>query len=242
MGLRGPKPKARDEVLTPQTRAMVEGCHDLAIKLAWDFWRTLPNGAYDISDLISVSTWELVDAGLRWNPHCVEQGYDATSTEFFISFSARSIRGGLLDYCRSENHYSRAIGDEAREIQKLLDIGMTREQVAAKVGITMTKLGSTLAAVAKPRQIDDPDLADEKDRSTIESEADANFLLEAFADIVERMPYNKQAVIALRYYAQVEMNDIARYLNLTSSAVLKLHTDCLTEIRQQMQERARVAS
>lgn len=241
MAPRGPKPNQRDEALTPKTRKLVEGCHDLAIKIAWDFWKNAPNQIYEISDLVSVATWGLVDAGLRWNPYCAENNYSPEDTNYFVSFAARSVQGELRDYSRTEDFVTRAVRDEAREIINLLGTGKSRDEAAVVLGLTPGKVGTTLAAVAStPWSLDDDSLLDESARETIESEADVTNLLDAFAEIIEGLPYNAQAVLALRYYAGVEMADIARYLNLTASAVLKLHTDSLTAVKERMELAAAV--
>lgn len=183
--------------------------------------------------------------------NCEENNYSPESTEYFASFAARTIKGGLLDYARREDYVPRAVRDEAREIRRLLDQGMSREQVCAQLSIPLAKLNTTMAAVAaRPRSMQEiaeglngagSGELEDPSRRTIESEADANYLLDAFVEIIERMPYNKQAVLALRYYAQVDMEDIARYLNTTLPVLWRIHSEILTEIREKMQNTARAS-
>jgi RNA polymerase sigma factor for flagellar operon FliA len=226
---------ARDEALTPFTKRLAEEHHEMAMKIGWEFWRKLPPGRHDPADLVSVATWGLVDATLRWTPYCAEQGYSHNDTQWFPGFAAKSIRGALLDYLRAEDHVTRTVRDEAREINGLLSQGSTRPAAAEALGISERQLGNTLAAVAaSPKSL--TDLDEDSVMDNLESIADANYLLEAFADIIEALPYNQQAVLALRYYANIQLSEIGRCLNLKDSAVLKLHTESITYIKSKMEQ------
>lgn len=237
-----PKPGRRDDALTPETKALIEKYHDLAMRIAWDYIRQVPARAgVNANDILSVAAWALVDAALRWRPYCEENGYDPVSTnpgeDFFNVFCQKNVRGAIQDYRRQCDYVPREVRELYRDITTITDSGRTFDEAVAILGITRDKARSVVAAVHQPPFIV-TDLQEDDAIGDTETAHGASYLLWVFSTIIELMPYKNRAVLSLRYYAGMQLPEIAQALNMPDSAVQKLHTDSIMQIKDQMERAA----
>lgn len=232
-----PKPGKRDEAFSPSTAVLVENYYKLATKITWDFIRSMPHGSHDPDDLLSVGTWALVDSALRWPHYCFENSYDPNAN-YFHAFLMQKVKGALLDYCRSEDYVTREIRELTKKINQLKLQGFSRSTILVELKISDDEYSSSLAAVANnPRST--TELLEDSLMGDPESVIDANFLLSSFADIVQSLPMKQQAIIALKYYAEMDLPTIATVLGMPDSAVQKLHTQTILLIKEKMEEIAK---
>lgn len=237
-----PLPAPRDAVLSPRMQTWVEGYFKLALKMAWDFLRTLPPGSKDIQDLISVSTWALVDAGLRYPHYCEQNGYSLDNEDYFCIFLQRNIKGALYDFCRSEDFVTRQVRDLSRDIYKLASQGVSRKEICERLQISDKKFSMVTCAVAQRPWALNVYNEDGRDAESIvtsghvESSVSESYLLDAFSGIVKSLPELKQAILALRYYSNKEFPQIALVLSIPASLVQKLHTETIIEIKERMEK------
>lgn len=240
-----PKPAERDETLSPEMKLLVEKYARLPMKIAHDFLAaSRPNGTFlDPDEIFSAATWALVDAGLRYGPYCVENGYDPKNLAYFQAFLSRSIKGALYDYVRSVDYVTREIRELSRTIRSMLALGKSREDICQELSIEDFKYSTALAFVQNtPWSFDyfrEPDQSDPPEIFWEPPKADAEFagaiLLRAFSDIINSFSRDQQLVIALRYYSGMELPKIALCLGISGVAVQKIHTTVILEIQERME-------
>lgn len=119
----------------------------------------------------------------------------------FENFAKRRIRGSIMDAARSADHVPRSV----RSRHKAGDLS-----VAAQVE-------------KKPVFIDDAIAATLKQEGSIEAFAADHIVAMTVARAVAALPPEHRAVMALHYFAGVELKDIAQYFGVPSSRVGKMH-------------------
>jgi RNA polymerase sigma factor FliA len=170
----------------------------------------------------------------------------------FETFARFRIRGAVLDELRRLDWVPRLVHDKARKIQNALNEleqrlsqPPTEQQVAQHLGITPNEYQDWLQEVrpvafvcldAAPRS-DGPDGVTQHDSIPDDSQANPfdsaarGELKELIAARIQQLPPIQQKVLALYYFEDLRLREIAEAFGLTESRISQIHSQAILSIR-----------
>ena len=180
----------------------------------------------------------------------------------FETFARFRIRGAVLDELRRLDWVPRLIHDKARKIQNAiseleqrLDQPPAEGQVAAALGISLGEYQDWLQEVrpvafvcldAAPRA-DSPDGITQHDSIPDDSQenpfdwAARSELKDLIAQRIRQLPPMQQKVLALYYYEDLRLREIAEAFGLTESRISQIHSQAILAIRSHIERQEAVA-
>lgn len=170
----------------------------------------------------------------------------------FETFARFRIRGAVLDELRRMDWVPRLVHDKARKIQNALSeleqrLGQppSEEQMAKALGLSLTEYRAWLdeirpvafvcldavPATGTPDGVNPHEsIADE----TVDDPADSasrSELKELIAQRLRQLPPIQQKVLALYYFEDLRLREIAEAFNLTESRISQIHSQAILAIR-----------
>ena len=198
-----------------------------------------------------VSADDLNSAGLVGLLQAV-RSFTTSGRASFETFARFRIRGAVLDELRRLDWVPRLVHDKARKIQNALGdleqrLGKTpsEEQMARALDLSLEDYRAWLDDVrpiafisldAAPR-IDAPEGATPHDSIADESQEDPaenasrSELSELIAGCIQQLPKIQQKVMALYYYEDLRLREIAEAFGLTESRISQIHSQAILAIR-----------
>jgi RNA polymerase sigma factor for flagellar operon FliA len=180
----------------------------------------------------------------------------------FETFARFRIRGAVLDELRRLDWVPRLVHDKARKIQNAIsaleqrqDGPPTEAQVAAALGISLREYQSWLQEVrpvafvcldAAPRA-DSPEGVTQHDSIPDESQENPfdwtarSELKELIAQRIRQLPPVQQKVLALYYFEDLRLREIAEAFGLTESRISQIHSQAILAIRSHIERQEAVA-
>jgi RNA polymerase sigma factor for flagellar operon FliA len=181
--------------------------------------------------------------------------YRPESAASFESYAILRIRGSILDAVRSLDTVGRAGREAARAIQGAIrdlqhELGRSpsETEIAARLGIPVTRYRERLqAASVVTISLDEHDARDEDDESSVlaESAADPNAVdpaeevarRDAIASLVHeigRLSQRSRMVLGLYYQDEMTFKEIGQVLGVTESRVCQIHTEAILALRTRL--------
>jgi len=199
----------------------------------------------DFDELVSAGTIGLVQA---------LEGFDAARGLAFSTFAAPRIRGAMLDELRRQDHVPRSVRRKAREIgqarealTRLLNRMPEPSELANQLGVDLETLwrwegdvnGATRVSIERragadgdgPRPMDvivDDDSLDVEEHITHGQEA------ELLRDAILKLGEQERTVLALYYYEELKLSEIATVLGVTESRVSQIRSKALSRLRTRL--------
>jgi RNA polymerase sigma factor for flagellar operon FliA len=180
----------------------------------------------------------------------------------FETFARFRIRGAVLDELRRLDWVPRLVHDKARKIQNVinhleqrLDQPPTEDQVAAALGISLGEYQDWLQEVrpvafvcldAAPHA-DSPDGTTQHDGIPDDSQespfdwAARSELKELIAERIRQLPPMQQKVLALYYFEDLRLREIAEAFGLTESRISQIHSQAILAIRSHIERQEAIA-
>ena len=213
-------------------QAVVEEYLDLAESVAYSVYRKAPH-AMELDETKAQALLGLVKAADRWMDYCAERGYDPDHMQYFAVFATRRIRGGIIDALRKKDFATRAQRDSSKQLFKAgLGSGASEEELAERTGMSPAEIRETVTAVsAKPVSLEAVGELSIPDRTLVEQAQEENAVLEGMVSFMRELPYDEQVVLALHYYMNMELREIAKLLQITESKASHLHTSAVMAVR-----------
>jgi RNA polymerase sigma factor for flagellar operon FliA len=195
---------------------------------------------------------ELVSAGTIGLMNALES-FDASRGLAFSTFAAPRIRGAILDELRRQDHVPRSIRRKAREIgsarealTRVLGRAPEEREVAEHLGVDLQTLwrwqGDVEGAVHMP--LDRPsgesgapspiEVLTGDDGGGIESLLNHEQEVEVLRDAILRLKEQERTVLALYYFEELKLHEIAKVLELTESRVSQIRSKAIGRLRAQM--------
>ena len=180
----------------------------------------------------------------------------------FETFARFRIRGAVLDELRRLDWVPRLVHDKARKIQnaisaleQLQDGPPAEDEIAAALGIRLGEYRDWLQEVrpvafvcldAAPRA-DGPEgvtqhdsIADDSQENPYDSAARSD-LKELIAQRIRQLPPVQQKVLALYYFEDLRLREIAEAFGLTESRISQIHSQAILAIRTHIERQEAVA-
>jgi RNA polymerase sigma factor FliA len=199
----------------------------------------------DEEDLVSYGLLGLIGAIERYEPDRDVK---------FETYAIARIKGAIIDELRAMDWVPRSVRARAREIEraiaeveKKLMRAPTDEEIAAKLGITVEDLESSLTEIGRTSiaaldelwtssssEGDQVALIDTiEDTSGPEPQAALaeTELKEALGEAIARLPEREKLVVTLYYYEELTLREIGEVLGVTESRVSQLHTKAILRMR-----------
>jgi RNA polymerase sigma factor for flagellar operon FliA len=198
-----------------------------------------------------VSTEDLYSAGLVGLLQSI-RAFDLQGGASFETFARFRIRGAVLDELRRMDWVPRLVHDKARKIQNTLaeleqHLGRppSETEMARTLGLPLTDYRCWLEEVrpvafvcldAAPRQgnqdgvLPHDSIADESQTNPSEN-ASQTELKELIAQRICQLPPIQQKVLALYYFEDLRLREIAEAFGLTESRISQIHSQAILAIR-----------
>jgi RNA polymerase sigma factor FliA len=202
-----------------------------------------------------VDEGDLVSYGLLGLIGAIER-YDPDRDIKFETYAIARIRGAIIDELRALDWVPRSVRSRARQIERAigeleakLGRAPTDEEIAAKVGVTVDELDTSLTDISRSSIAaldelwsvsgdgDQVSLLDTLEDDTIAQPAevlDETETREALADAIARLPEREKLVVTLYYYEELTLREIGEVLGVTESRVSQLHTKAILRLKSRL--------
>ena len=203
---------------------------------------TLP-AHVDMDDLNSAGLVGLLNAIRRFDPKCGAS---------FETYARVRIRGSVLDELRRMDWVPRSVHKKARKVQEVMRVLEQRngeiptpEEMAREMGLTLDDYNELLDEVkpaafvcldaARGNDTDDgatqyEGVADERQHSP-DDRAARSELVELITERLEALPEMQRKVVALYYFEDLRLREIAEAFGVTESRICQIHTQAVLSIR-----------
>lgn len=205
----------------------------------------------ELDELVSAGTLGLIEALAN---------FDATRGLAFTTFAAPRIRGAMLDELRRLDRVPRSVRRRARAVAAATD-SLTSElgalpddsQLASRLGIDLETLwrwqheGEAAHAMPLEHSYTDSDGAIEQDleasgRSDVDDALTREQELVALQAAIRALGSRERTVLALYYYEELRLHQIAEVLGVTESRVSQIRTRAIARLREQLVSLREVAA
>ena len=208
--------------------------------------RKLPQ-RIETEELFSVGVTGLVAAA---------RNYRASQVGSFSGYASTRIRGAILDELRRMDWMSRGSRSKAKRLGSAISRleqeqggEVCQEALCAEMQMTEEELQELMDEMRPMRMVslDSPDEQGEMDDQSLHEVIADDFSISAY-DVVERkeiiallaeritqLPDVPKKVLAMYYYENLRLADIAACFGLTESRICQIHTQAVSQLRAYMQ-------
>jgi RNA polymerase sigma factor for flagellar operon FliA len=184
------------------------------------------------------------------------ENFDVSRGLAFSTFATPRIRGAMLDELRRQDHVPRSVRRKTRDIggareALMRDLGRMPEdrEIAAHMGVDVETLwrwqadveGTVIVPLERaPAEADgqwtsapEDTLFDTEEQTVddqLNHEQEIGFLKEALVTLKEQ----ERTVLALYYYEELKLHEIATILRLTESRVSQIRSKALLKLRVEL--------
>lgn len=201
----------------------------------------------DAEDLYSAGLVGLLDAIRNYNPKL-------GST--FETYARVRIRGAVFDELRRMDWVPRSIHSKAKKVQEAVKVleqkkrrVPTEIEVANALGISLNEYHKLLDEIRPATFVClDAAMNDESDNSPSQYEAFAdakqenpldgvarNEMAEVLAEHMQELPQMQRQVLALYYFDDMRLREIADIYGLTESRICQIHSQAILSLRAHLQ-------
>jgi RNA polymerase sigma factor FliA len=206
---------------------------------------TLPSHV-DVEDLNSAGLLGLLDAIRNYNPRLGSS---------FESYARVRIRGSILDELRRMDWVPRSVHRKARRVQLAIQELEQRKhrtptpaELAAELNLTLAEYHQLLDeirpasficldAAVSPETEDSPShyeaLADPSQEDPLEGVARREMATQ-LAELINELPAAQRKVLALYYYEDMRLREIAEVFGLTESRICQIHAQAVMTLKAQL--------
>jgi RNA polymerase sigma factor for flagellar operon FliA len=202
-----------------------------------------------------VDEGDLVSYGLLGLIGAIER-YDPDRDIKFETYAIARIRGSIIDELRALDWVPRSVRSRAREIERAIASlearfgrAPTDEEIAEKVGISVTELEESLTDISRSSiaaldelwsvsgegdQVSLLDTLEDPDSVRPADALDETELREILGDAISRLPEREKLVITLYYYEELTLREIGEVLGVTESRISQLHTKAILRLKARL--------
>jgi RNA polymerase sigma factor FliA len=230
----------KEQGLIPAKQALIESYLPLVDYVSGRLAIGLPKNISK-DDLSSYGVMGLIDA--------VEK-FDYARGLQFETYASWRIRGAIIDGLRQGDWVPRSVREKAKKVEEAYQKleqqylrSVTDDEISAYLQVSEQEFQQMLQdiAITTVCSIDDPIreeesetrlslLIDEKARNP-EYKVNEFFLKESLARAIERLTEKESTVVALFYYEELSLSEIAEVMNLSPSRISQLHSKAILKLR-----------
>jgi RNA polymerase sigma factor for flagellar operon FliA len=195
----------------------------------------------DVEDLYSVGLLGLIQAQRRFDP---------THGVTFASYATMRIRGAVLDELRRVDWMSRSLRVKAKKLTDVITayeqkVGRpaTESEIADELGISTEDYATLLDEVRPLSYVEldavngDEDesnlhdvIADERQPNASEI-AMKRELVKLVTDRIEKLPEMQKKILAMYYFENLRLAEIATVFGVTESRICQIHTQAVLSLK-----------
>lgn len=234
--------KAYTEVSAESQQQLIER-HLPLVKTAVNRMRVNLPPSLDIDDLYSVGITGLIAAVHK---------YDPSQSAAFPAFATMHIRGAVLDELRRMDWMSRNCREKAKrlkeaiaEIEQRVGRPASEEEISARLSLTATEYSSLLEEVrpltfvsldgeAYSEDSDDVSLHElihDEGQVSARDQLEKRELLGLVAARIQKLPDMPKKVLAMYYFENMRLSEIAAVFGLTEGRISQIHTQAVLGLR-----------
>ncbi|HBR03182.1 MAG TPA: FliA/WhiG family RNA polymerase sigma factor [Ruminiclostridium sp.] len=197
------------------------------------------NVEYD--DLVGYGVFGLIDA--------IDK-FDLNKKVKFETYASLRIRGAIIDAIREQDWAPRSLRKKGKDLEKAyselenhLGHSATDQEVADKLGITVSELNKLLHEVNMSQMVSlddyleqnyetsfDP-LSMDRDTSQPEQRIEVIELKETLSDVINKLPEKERTVVTLYYYEELTLKEISMIMKVSESRISQLHTKAILRMK-----------
>jgi RNA polymerase sigma factor for flagellar operon FliA len=219
--------------------------------LVYDLAARLSRGrsiGVELNDLVGAGVQGLIQAA---------RAFDPSRGLAFSTFAVARIRGAMLDELRRWDRAPRAVRRKERQIKSSvaslrskLEREPTQAEVAADLGVSLEDLYRWHLDLARHREesleADPAHVRDRRSEDVEGSEGDATELIERIGrseavqilqDCLTQLPEREQRVLALYYFENLRLREIAQLVGVTESRISQVRHAALAKLKSFLLER-----
>lgn len=204
-----------------------------------------------------VDVQEIYSSGLVGLLHAVRQ-FDPEGGSSFESYARVRIRGAILDEMRKMDWVPRSIHEKARKVQIVMERleqvngrTPTTNEVAAALELSPAEYEDLLAEIRPATFIcldacisSDENgetlrhemIADEE-QATPDASTERKELSRIIAERLEKLPEMQRKVLALYYFEDMRLREIAEAVGLTESRICQIHSQAILAIKNYIKQK-----
>lgn len=235
----------------PQTESEVIEEHLPLVKtIVGRLAMTLP-AHVNLDDLHSAGLVGLLQAVRRYDPTCGAS---------FATYARLRIRGAVLDELRRMDWVPRPVHDKARKIQNAIGqleqtLGHvpTEEQVAEALQISPEAYQAWLEEIrpltfvcldaainaGNGEGLNHHDSVADDSQPSPDEQAARHELIDVITERLEQLPMTQRKVLALYYFEDMRLREIAAVLGVTQSRISQIHAQAILSLRAYLARRER---
>lgn len=178
--------------------------------------------------------------------------FDPQKNVKFETFAIHRIKGAVLDALRASDWAPRSVRRKARKVQRAIaelegELGRQPEEseIAKRLGIDLATYHDLLDTIvtiryislndSAPNQLEDS-LTNEEfipnpNQSSIIDEQEHQEIKQLLIKAMDGLPKKERLVLALYYYENLTMKEIAMVLSVNESRVSQIHTQAVLRLR-----------
>lgn len=209
-----------------------------------------------------VETDDLYSAGLVGLLNAVRQ-FDPKGGSSFETYARVRIRGAILDELRRLDWVPRSVHSKARKVQAVIqeleqakgDMP-TNEEIAKAMGISLDEyerlideikpatfvcLDSVQSSEQSPETSRYDSIPDDAQQNPVEAASNRE-LSAVIAERLEQLPEIQRKVLALYYFEDMRLREIAEVFNVTESRICQIHAQAILAIKSYLQRKEGLVS
>lgn len=228
--------------LTDEQRELVERHLPMVKYLALRVASRLPQGAFDLEDLIHAGVIGLIEAAKR---------FDASKGTKFENFAKFRVKGAILDELRKADLLPRSLRKRVKELEEAYlkleqALGRTpeEEELARDLGMELEEFLEELKEASGFKLLSLEELLEDglgsRELLLLDGSKDpveALGLLELrdkVAEALTELPEKHRLVLSLYYYEELTMKEIALVLGVTEGRVSQIHAEAILALRAKL--------
>jgi RNA polymerase sigma factor FliA len=213
------------------------------VKHTVDRMRIFLPAVLDQDDLYSVGATGLIAAARK---------FDAAQEATFPAFASLHIRGAVYDELRRMDWIPRSARDRAKqvheklsEIEQRLSRPATEEEACAELGVTAAEYAALMEEIRPATMMpldgdafsDDPEqlalheLIPDESQTPANDALDKKELVALMVEQIQKLPEMPKKVLALYYFENMRLAEIAAAFGLTEGRISQIHTQAVISLR-----------
>lgn len=199
----------------------------------------------ELCDLVSYGTFGLIDAVDKYNPKFNVK---------FETYAKKRIKGSIYDFIRKLDWAPRTVRRNTRALEEVygklesrLGRQATEEEIAKELGIDKAALDKRLLEFRQALVLSLDEFAYDSDSATdklrfmrdkanpdpaiqLSEKETSNIVVQA----LDELPPDQRLVMALYYYNELTLKEIANIMELSESRISQLHTKSILFLRSRL--------
>ncbi|MCL2071215.1 MAG: FliA/WhiG family RNA polymerase sigma factor [Oscillospiraceae bacterium] len=215
--------------------------HMETLRLSAVSLRNMYARGYDVDDLINEGVIALIASVEAFEPG---RGIK------FETFAGYKIKGAIIDYIRRQDwvprrvrRFGREMNDAYGELYRQQGRNPTNSELAAYMGISPEQFEKRLADTVSANTLsfeellyqDNLELAADGEEHQVGSRVLQEEQTKVVAEAIAELRPKEQQVVALYYYENLKLREIAEVIGVTESRVCQIHSKCMLLLKEKLQ-------